>query len=402
MATRSGAGWLHPIRWIRTHPNTADLLLALVVTGLSVTFHLLNLNIEDDVRDPEWWTTVLVVAAVFPIAWRRRNPIAATLFVVGAQVVASFVDIEGTGFIGVVIAIYSLGAHATGRLRRNALVIVVSSITVLFLTGLAVSELDAGSFISSIVVLVTGFVLGDNLRRRREAADALQEQLDRADRERELIAHQRVTEERTRIARELHDVVAHSVSVMVIQAAAARRSLSSSPENAEIALTNIETTGRQTMNELRGVLGVLRRTAGDNAESGASERAPQPTLFALPSLVEAASDLPIELVMNGHFDDLSNSTDLTGYRIVQEAITNIRRHAGPVTNVNITVERVDTSVEIIIDDDGRGAAADDVGPGYGIVGMHERIATIGGELDAGWRSGGGWRVSASLPAKVST
>jgi signal transduction histidine kinase len=399
---RTGTGLVHRIRWIRTHPNTADMLLALVVTGVSVTFHWLGAYTEDYVRDPTWWTTVFVVASVFPLAWRRTNPVGSTLVIVTAQVVSSFVDIEGTGFIGVVIALYSLGAHATGPGRRNALVVIVASITLLFLSGLAVSELGIEDFTSSIVVLVTGFVLGDNLQRRRETADALQEQLERAERERELIAHQRVTEERTRIARELHDVVAHSVSVMVIQAAAARRSLASSPANVEIALANIEATGRQTMHELRGVLGVLRRTAGDAAGQGEDNRAPQPTLSAIPGLVAAASDLPIELTINAHFGDVSQSTNLTGYRIVQEAITNIRRHAGPVTHVEISVDRLDTSIEILVADDGRGAAADDLGAGYGIVGMHERVATVGGRLDAGWRSGGGWRVTASLPAKAST
>jgi signal transduction histidine kinase len=399
---RTGTGLVHRIRWIRTHPNTADMLLALVVTGVSVTFHWLGAYTEDYVRDPTWWTTVFVVASVFPLAWRRTNPVGSTLVIVTAQVVSSFVDIEGTGFIGVVIALYSLGAHATGPGRRNALVVIVASITLLFLSGLAVSQLGIEDFTSSIVVLVTGFVLGDNLQRRRETADALQEQLERAERERELIAHQRVTEERTRIARELHDVVAHSVSVMVIQAAAARRSLASSPANVEIALANIEATGRQTMHELRGVLGVLRRTAGDAAGQGEDNRAPQPTLSAIPGLVAAASDLPIELTINAHFGDVSQSTNLTGYRIVQEAITNIRRHAGPVTHVEISVDRLDTSIEILVADDGRGAAADDLGPGYGIIGMHERVATVGGRLDAGWRSGGGWRVTANLPAKAST
>jgi signal transduction histidine kinase len=399
---RTGTGSARRIRWIRTHPNTADMLLALVLTGVSVAFHWLGANTEDYVRDPAWWTTVLVVASVFPLAWRRTNPIGSTLVIVAAQVVSSFVDIEGTGFIGVVIALYSLGAHAIGPGRRNALVVIVASITLLFLSGLAVSQLGIGDFTSSIVVLVAGFVLGDNLQRRRETADALQEQLERAERERELIAHQRVTEERTRIARELHDVVAHSVSVMVIQAAAARRSLASSPANVEIALANIEATGRQTMHELRGVLGVLRRTAGDAAGQGEDNRAPQPTLSAIPGLVAAASDLPIELTINADFSDVSQSTNLTGYRIVQEAITNIRRHAGPVTHVEISVDRLDTSIEILVADDGRGAAADDLGPGYGIIGMHERVATVGGRLDAGWRSGGGWRVTANLPAKAST
>ena len=224
MATATEVSWRRPapIRWLRAHPGPADLLLATVLTVASVAVHVAQLDTTEDYTEPAWWTVPLVIASVFPIAWRRSDPIVSTAIVVVAQVVAEFADIDGSGFIGVLVALYSLGAHAVGRARTRLLIVTIVSIGVLFVAGLIVDELDIGSFISSVVVLVTAFVLGDNLRRRREAADALQERLQRAERERELVAQRRVAEERTRIARELHDVVAHSVSVMVIQAAVLR------------------------------------------------------------------------------------------------------------------------------------------------------------------------------------
>jgi signal transduction histidine kinase len=403
MANSTDLQWRRPtpIRWLRSNPERADLILATVLTIVSVSFHIAKIDTSEDYTEPAWWTIPLVVASVFPIAWRRTNPILSTAIVVTAQVVAEFADIDGSGFIGVLIAVYSLGAHSVGPRRTRLLIATIVSIGVLFTAGLLVDELDISGFISSVVILVTAFVLGDNLRRRREAADALQERLQRAERERELVAQRRVADERTRIARELHDVVAHSVSAMVIQAAAARRSLATAPDSAEIALANVEATGRQTMDELRSILGVLRRTSdepvNDPDRSGGPTLSPQPKLVDVTALVAAADDLPVSLTMSGHFDDLGSSVDLTGYRIIQESLTNIRRHAGPVSAVEIRVEHLDEGVRIRIVDDGRGAAADDGGPGYGLVGMHERVEAIGGHLAAGWRVGGGWSVTADLP-----
>lgn len=391
----------HPIRWLRGHPSHADAVLAVLLTAMALVFHLADFENDDvDYVDPAWWTVIMVTGSVLPIAWRRSHTVVSTVIVVLFQVTAAFVDVDGAGFLGVIVALYSLGAHSVGPARLRVIVLITASIALLFLSGFLVGELDLGSFISSTVVLVTGFVLGDNLRRRRDAADALQERAERAERERELIAQREVNAERARIARELHDVVAHSVSVMVIQAGAARRSLSSSPANAEQALTNIEETGRQTMNELRGILGVLRRSSSD--ASGEAQLEPQPALSEIRALVAMSDDLPIALNASGDLDDLPTSIALTGFRVVQEALTNIRRHAGPVTSVTVDVARRSGAIDIEIIDDGRGAAADDIGPGYGIVGMRERVAAAGGTIDAGWRTGGGWRVSVTLPVDTDT
>jgi signal transduction histidine kinase len=385
----------HPISWLRSNERFADAILAVVMTALAVSLHLLQIDDGTDqtFREPTWWTTLFVIGSVLPIALRRTQPIRSGLFIVAVQIVTALLDIDGTGFLGVVIALYSLGAHTSGPRRTNAVAAIAAGIGLLFVSGLVADEVMFSDLVGSVIVLITAFVLGDNLRRRRDKADALAERAERAEREQALIAQQQVNAERTRIARELHDVVAHSVSVMVIQAAAARRSLASSPESAEAALVNIEDTGRQTMNELRGILGVLRKDVDDDA------RAPQPTLAELPAFADAATDLPIELVVDADsdLDNLPGSVTLTGFRVVQEALTNVRRHAGPVTRVGVAVRRTPEHLEITVADDGRGAAADDLGPGFGLVGMRERVAAVGGTVSAGAQQGGGWRVHMVLP-----
>ncbi len=380
-----------PFLWLREHERSADAILAVVVTAIMVIFHVLDLDPESDYRDPSWWTLPFVIASTFPILWRRTNPIPSALVVISAQIVSALLDIDDS-FVGVLIVAYSLGAHTAGRSRTSAVAAIATALGLLFLAGLAVGELDISTLISTPVVLVTAFVLGDNLRQRRDKAIELVERAERAEREQVLIAEQQVNAERGRIARELHDVVAHSVSVMVINAAAARRNLASSPEVAATALTNIEETGRQTMNELRGILGVLRANV-----DGSAPLAPPPKLTDLHLLVTAADDLPIDLHVAGRLDDLAPSVTLTGYRIVQEALTNIRRHGGPVTTVVLRVVRTESTLEVTVTDDGRGAAADDREAGFGVVGMRERVGALGGTVSAAPRGGGGWRVHMTLP-----
>ncbi len=386
---------MQPIVWLRTHEVAADALLAAILTVVSTAFHIIDPDIDgESYRDPTWWTIPLVFASAIPIAWRRRQPIAVAVLVVAIQVTVLIANLSDTGLLAVIVALYSLSAYSSGRRRTQSAVGIAFVLAVVLVGGVITNELDISALISIAVTLVIAFVLGDNLRRRREAATALQDRLDRAERERELVAHQRVTAERARIARELHDVVAHSVSVMVIQAAAARRNLATSPDVAHEALANIETTGRHTMDELRGLLGVLRRTEQPSLES---ELSPQPTLRSVHALVESAGDLPVELAVSGNIDELPTGVDLTGYRIVQEALTNVRRHAGQATSIEVRIDRRDDQLDIEITDDGRGAAADEGEVGFGIVGMRERVEATGGTVKAGFRPGGGWQVRASLP-----
>jgi signal transduction histidine kinase len=383
---------LHPIAWLRTHPRAADGLLAVLVVAAAVAGHLAGETSVDDPNqpDPAWWTVMLVLAGTVPLAWRRSRPLVAGSVVVAAEVVALFLGVGGIAFLGSVVAVYSIGAHTAGVLRTRVISAIAVAVMLLFVAGWidGLSLLD--EFVSTGVLLVTAFVLGDNLRRRREHVSGLAERAERAEREREFLAEQRVAAERTRIARDLHDVVAHSVSVMVIQAGAARRSLASSPELALEAIEAIESTGRQTMGELRSILGVLRTAVPDPT------LAPQPSLSRLESLA-GLDGLPLTVTVEGELTALPESVSATGYRLIQEALTNVRRHAGSVGRVTVTLRTDGHDLRIEVVDDGRGAGALPDVDGFGLIGMRERVAAVGGTVEAGPQPGGGWRVRAVLP-----
>lgn len=386
----------HPIVWLRTHPRGADALLAVLVVTGALAAHLWGESTVDDPNevDPAWWTVLVVLLGTAPIYWRRTHTLAAGLVVVGAEVFALFVGMSGAAFIGSVIAVYSIGAHTTGVLRTRVTAAIALLVVALFVAGWidGLSLLD--EFISTGVLLITAFVVGDNLRRRREHVADLAERAERAEREHDLLAEQRVAAERTRIARDLHDVVAHSVSVMVIQASAARRHLETDPATAATALESIESTGRQTMDELRSILGVLR------TEDGAiePELGPQPSLAGLHTLTDT-DDLHVSVSVDGELSRLPDSVSVTGYRLIQEALTNVRRHAGTPESVEVRVDVGDDDVSIEITDDGRGAASMVSDAGFGIIGMRERVGTVGGTVEAGPRRGGGWRVRAVMPLR---
>ncbi len=268
-------------------------------------------------------------------------------------------------------------------------------------------------------MFVIAYVIGDNLQRRRHAVANLGERADRAERERELLARERVRDERTRIARELHDVIAHSLSVMVIQAGAARRQLPHDPQRAAEVLAAVESTGREAMDEMRRVLGVLR--SDREPDVGLS---PQPSLADLPDLIAASPDVPVHLHTEGSFAGLTPGVELSAYRVVQEAITNIRRHAGTVSSVDVWLRCEDGDLTVEVSDDGRrvwpdvspelrasGLVTVEVReqaartwtdrlrlPGFGLIGMRERVSAFGGELTAGPRPEGGWSVRARFPA----
>ena len=384
----------HPIVWLRTHPRAADAILAFGIAVVAIAAHLAGDTSVNDPNqvEPAWWTVLLVLAGTVPLSWRRTNPLRVGVIVVTAEVIALFIGVSGAAFLGSVVAVYSIGAHATGLERTRVMTGIAVIVLLLFVAGWidGLSLLD--EFISTGVVLVTAFVLGDNLRRRREHLADLAERAERAEREQDLLAERRVAAERTRIARDLHDVVAHSVSIMVIQAAAARRNLATSPEQAAAAIEAIESTGRRTMTELRSILGVLRT----DADTPETVLAPQPSLERLDSLA-GIDDLPIAVTVDGDLESLPDGVSVTAYRLIQEALTNIRRHAGTVEEVAVRLGIVGDRLDIEIVDDGRGAGSMVTAGGFGIIGMRERVAAVGGRIDAGPRPGGGWRVRATLP-----
>ena len=245
-----------------------------------------------------------------------------------------------------------------------------------------------GSFLTA--AWLTGFAVrhqAEQTQRLRDLASQLKAQQERR-------AAEAVQDERSRIARELHDVVAHHVSVMTVQAGAVRRLLTPEQEREREALVSVEETGRQALTEMRRLLGVLK----DEAEERRAPRAPQPGIATLETLLGQVREagLPVDMTLEGRPVELPPGVDLSAYRIVQEALTNALKYAGP-ARAWVVVRYRDDDVELEIANDGRTEAAQADGGGHGLVGMRERVAVYGGELESGPRPGGGFAVRARLP-----
>lgn len=292
------------------------------------------------------------------------------------------------GFLALLLAVYSVGAHAP---RRAGLAAVAATIALIFLgdalTGTSSPGQDAGLY----VLLAALWLFGDALRRHRLRTAQLEDHAGELERRRAEEAQTAAADERARIARELHDIVAHSLSVMVVQTGAARQMLTAEPDVARTQLVSAENTGRQALAEMRRLLGIVR--IADTPLS----LAPQPSLSHVDLLVDQVRDagLDVRLRLEGDRRQLAPGVDLAAYRIVQEALTNTVKHAGPAcAEVLVRYRRDD--VEIEVRDDGQGARANGHS-GHGLVGMRERVALYGGALSAGPGASGGFRVHATLP-----
>jgi signal transduction histidine kinase len=375
---------------LQDHPRAADAVLAITLTGLGAVAGFLQ---PDDVASPTVLRIWLSVLSAAPLFWRRQAPLLVLVVVTAAQMVSELVSGAGAGWLGVVIAAYSLGAYASDRLRQIVGPIWWVAVVAFLIAGGVTEELNWLSVVLNSVLYAVCVEAGAGMRSRRERAAEMQRRAERAERERDLLATQRVQQERSRIARELHDVVAHSLSVIVLQAAGARRQLATDPEQAAEALSTIEASGREAMREMRQVLGVLR-------DHESTELAPQPSLAQLDELCAADPSMPVRLVVTGDAAELSHGAEVNAYRVVQEALTNVRRHGGTVGEVVVNVVVSGDLLEVEVIDDGRGAASapPPTDHGFGLAGMAERVAAFGGEFSAGPRRGGGWRVRATFPA----
>ena len=341
----------------------------------------------------------LALLTVVPLLWRRSHAIAATLIVSlawGLDRALGFPD--SITQMSLTIGLYSIGRHAVPRRALRAGTAIGVGILAWTGVGIAVGSADLSVFIMILfaVFLFAPLALGMQMRKGFEYRRELEARAAYLLETREELARAAVAEERSRIARELHDVVAHEVNVMVVQAGAARRVLEREPEKASEALLAIESAGREAMVEMRRLLGVLRPDESDG------DRTPQPGLASLDRLVEQIREagLDVELEVNGTVRELSSGLDLSAYRIVQEALTNSLKHAGPLATAKVSIGYEETALRVEVTDDGRGAwpaAVEKNGSGHGLVGMRERVALFGGEIVTGGRSGGGYRVSVKLP-----
>ena len=341
---------------------------------------------------------LMLVAAGYslPFAWRRIHPLGVVCVVVGSVVTEAALLTDTTAyfvpFIGVLLFAYGAGAYADGA--RAYLGLLVMAAGVLTVTALSPNQV-AGDYIFPTAFAAVSWLSGRALRTRTRLTEELHEAALREEEAHEQAALRAAADERRRIAREMHDVVAHSVSVMVVQAGGARRILERDPARAIAAAAQIERTGREALAEMRRLLGVLH---GDDEEHAA--RAPQPTMASVGALVSRARDagLPVQLHETGERRSLPAGLDLAAFRVVQEGLTNAIKYSGRAeTEVLVTWGERELVLEIA--DRGPGAAREHVieDGGHGLVGMRERVRLYGGELETGPRDGGGFRIRAKLP-----
>jgi signal transduction histidine kinase len=368
--------------WVpRWFPYLSDAALAALLTLLGVVGALF--------RPPTHHQLVLAVLALFetvPLAWRRTHPLIVLAIVVVSSSVAAFFGATRAEAISLLIALYSVAAHTE---RRIAIRAGLAALIVLFLPlslnsdhGFVVGAFQIGS-------LALGWMFGAYLGELRGRAARVRH-------EQEIEKRRAIAEEQARIARELHDVMAHSMSVMVVQAAAAKDVFDTNPDQARESLRSIESTGRQALAEIRRVLDVVRPVDGS-----AADRSPQPGLSRVGELIDTVRAAGLSVVVRtvGAPFALPTGIDLSAYRIVQEALTNTLKHAEARTATVVLTYEPEQFV-VGVSDDGRGGGTDrssNDGLGQGLIGMRERVALYGGELVAGPSTGGGFQVRARFP-----
>ncbi|HWD46138.1 MAG TPA: histidine kinase [Actinomycetota bacterium] len=372
-------------------PWVLDGLLALAAAAAGLS--LLASALPFDPGSPRAWAAyLLVLAHTLPLAVRRRWPLAA--LTAGLVTGVAFASL-GLNLVALTVAlliyVYTVAARCPRRVSLAGLAATEAMVVLVWLVRPRAIGSDASTLVVDGLILAAAWWLGDGTRRRQEAVAAAQQRAAELERAREELARRAVTEERLRIARELHDVVAHSMSIIAVQSGVGAHVLDSQPEEARKALVAVEATSRQALVEMRRLLGVLREEAEPRGSL-----APAPGLAEVEALAAevARAGVRVEVRIEGTPTELPAGLDLSAYRIVQEALTNVVRHAGPAT-ARVAVRYAPGQVAVEVLDDGRGG--DPGGQGHGIPGMRERAALYGGTLEAGPLPGGGFRVAVTLP-----
>ncbi|WP_329300993.1 sensor histidine kinase [Streptomyces sp. NBC_00659] len=392
---------------LRRYPTWVDSFWAVALLGISwVSIS----NVNGAATGPSSAATALPIAVVLSavVALRRRMPEKMLVLAVAAGLAQLVLDVPSAPEdFAMLVIIYTVAADGARWASRLALIGGLCAGTLAQLRWPTEASGPGGVFIAifQTVPFALAWVLGDSIRTRRAYLAQLEERAARLEKEREAQSKVAVAAERARIARELHDVVAHNVSVMVVQADGAAYVMDTAPDQARKALETISGTGRQALAEMRRLLGVLR--TGEHQEGG--EYVPQPDVEQLDDLIEQCrtSGLPVDFKVEGTPRPLPSGVELTAYRIVQEALTNTRKHGGPNAGASVRLVYFDDGLGLLVEDDGKGAphelyeegGAD--GQGHGLIGMRERVGMVGGTLDAGPRPGGGFRISALLPLKAA-
>lgn len=400
---------LPPLTTAERRPSWGDWIALTVMLALGHLAIFLNQEFDQEFfasRLGGAWDHLALVLLLAPVVLRRMAPVVVGLYVgIGFGVFRVLEVPEGTvSAIALFLAIHAVGAYGPTPAVRNGVRAIALLAGAVALAVALLQEAEAVSFDSAVVFAFTiglniafyavAWLLGDAARTQRITQAQLARRADELAVEREKVAAQAVTEERVRIARELHDVVAHHVSVMGVQAAAARHVLDRDPGRAAEAMLHVEESGRQAVEELQRLVAILRSEVEDGV------RLPQPTLDDLDRLVEGSRQAGLQVVVRriGRARPVPSAVALSTYRIVQEALTNVRRHAsGASATVVLTYLAESLQVEVV-NTAAVGGTPAGPGGGRGLLGMRERVGLLGGTLDVARLSGGGFRVSAEVPA----
>lgn len=387
-----------------------DLVLAAVCVSVAVGVQATGLDAIPANRTPDAWSVLLTVSAVGPLVARRRSPLAVLIGCLpGLLALVAWRYQVGAASLGFLVAFYTVAAWGTPRDARRAIAVLAAVVVVL--AALQPIDLSVEGVLSQSAVLLGGWVVGTGTRDRRALhAAQVAEAERRFEDERDRIAGQ----ERLRISRELHDILGHAMSVMVVQAGVAEHLLESRPDQARAAIARVSQTGRASLREMRQLLGSTR------AAGSGSPLHPQPRLADLPDLVAQVEAAGLPVLLDAPPAEpryrIPAGLELAAYRVIQEALTNTLKHAGP-ARARVRLTRSPDAVEIEIVDDGRGpepagpgsAGPGAVGtragtngsatpqPGQGLIGMRERVAAYAGDLATGAAPGGGFRVWARFP-----
>ncbi|MEU6882785.1 sensor histidine kinase [Streptomyces sp. NPDC046712] len=403
--TSLDSGFSRGRRWLRAHPLAFDAGLALgalacMVTGSFADPHGSPNGPTFGDRTPDGTSVLLMVLGAAALVLRRRDPLAVLAFTGGVALLELIADDRPAPVaMSAVIALYTVAARTDRPTTWR-----VGLLTMAVLTGAAMlfgptpwyAQENLGVFAWTGMAAAAG----DAVRSRRAFVDAIRERAERAERTRDEEARRRVAEERLRIARDLHDVVAHHIALVNVQAGVAAHVMDKRPDQAKEALAHVREASRSALNELRATVGLLRQSGDPEAPTE-----PAPGLAVLDELLATFRNagLPVELARADEDADLPAAVDLAAYRIIQEALTNVQKHAGPDAKAEVSVVRVGRTVEITVLDNGvpQQAPPADTG-GHGLLGMRERVTALGGRLTAAPRYGGGFRVQAILPVTAAT
>lgn len=384
--------------WSRNQTQWFDAIFATVMIVLSFV-GLFTGEVTGSEKSWDWLAVVLVLGHSLPLFFRRSHPLTTLNIVLSFMMAFWVLDYTSNFDAQLLFAMYAATAFGVDRRKTWINVSIVMAITtIVALVGVYIADEDLPlSAVFALALLHSmGAIFGQTRYDRHRRLIALERRAEQAEAELEIRTHLAVVDERTRIAREMHDVVSHSMSVMVVQASAAQRILATDPDAAKEALGHIETTGRESLVEMRRMLGVLRDGSVTKAEL-----TPQPDVADFEALKQHCNDAGIttSISTTGEQVSLSPGLRLASYRVAQEALTNVIKHAGRPARAEVLIDYGPDALTIRISDNGMGAAAalNSEDGGHGLIGMLERVALYDGTFNAGPQDGGGFLVTARFP-----